>query len=746
MRNRSRIRTDRRARRVDVVARLFAASLVASLLGCGGGDGGGGIVQPRSQPALSGITVSPTALALQVTQTGQLQATLAGPGAATGRGTITFASSAAAVATVAANGLVTAVGPGTATITVSGTHPASGDLTASSVSTSAVVTVTARPIAAVTLSLTAMAIEVGQQAQATAVARDGTGTAVPEAPIAFASAKPGVATISQAGLITAIEPGTTLISASSGTVVQTALLTVTPAFIPVASIQPFTIANTTGGSTRALTVVPLDAAGVPLTGRECTWVSTAPTIASVTSPGMTTTLAVVAALPRTTAVTITVTCEGRSASATFNATPIPVASVQVTRDSAYLAHGETGAIRVTFRDAQHNVLSGREAVFFDANGFLGLPPGGEWTPCATEGQTCTFTGQRLVRYGADGQYAYRTTSASIRCDNGAFEQDPVPNTAKACAHAAPASSATGRVDVTAWHCFANNCPRGARNADVHVVPVENPQGVTGRIAQAVVPAFVLTRRTPVDTGPLSIETAQSLTFSNTVAAAGLGDVHFGLRDVGSTELLLPSVAYGVNDSVITYQSAPLTENRRYEFYYTDALRDVYGKPLRNPGSFQYRTVLMDKLYYYRLSSDFSASQGRSFAISSSTLQCQTERTNPDDPRQRWYVAPLNDAHPGLDLRLSADGARVRLRNQFFGDTRNLEGATPLGPCQMNPASTAQFGGELWFGAERFGASTWLHVGDATFALDQPGAGTIVGLAETGPFSGQRWNFTRVGRR
>ncbi len=730
------------ARRITV---LLATVFFGTVTACGG-DGGGGIVQPRNRPALTGITVSPTTLELQVGQTGSLQANLSGPGATTGSATIRYSSSANAVATVASNGLVTAVSPGSATISITGTHPTVGDLTESTVSTTAVITVSARPVSLIELSLASGSIQVGQQTQATAVARDNTGAVVPEASIAFASANASVASITQAGLITAITPGTTLITATSGTVVQTATLTVTEAIIPIASIQPFTIPNTVGGTSRQLTVVPLDATGAPLSNRECAWTSSSPTVATVTATGMTSSLTVVSALARTTSVTVTVTCEGQSGAATFNATPIPVASIAVTRDSSYLAHGESGLIRATFRDAQNNVLSGREAIFFDETGQLGLPPGSDWTPCATEGQTCTFTGQRLVRYGAGGNFAYRTATGSIACDNAAFGQDPAQNETKECAHAAPASSSTGAIEVTASYCFADSCPRGVREAVVRVVPVENPQNITGTVTQPVVPAFVLSARTPVDSGPVSIETAHTLTFSNAVEASGLGNVHFGLRLAGGTDLIFPSVLFAVDDNVITYQSNPLTEDTRYEFYYTDLLRDVYGKALRNPGSFQYRTVLVDKLYYYRLSSDFTTTQGRSFGINEVTRQCSTVPTNDNDPQQRWYVVPYDDSHPGLDFQRSGAGARVRLRNQLFGDTRNLEAAAVGGPCQMNPAGPNPFGGESWYVSERFGLKSWLHIGDATLALDQPGGGTIVGLSETGQVSGQRWTFTRLGRR
>ena len=57
-----------------------------------------------------------------------------------------------------------------------------------------------------------------------------------------------------------------------------------------------------------------------------------------------------------------------------------------------------------------------------------------WTSCASEGGTCSFSGTRQVRYGANGSYAYRSATASIPCTNGVFG-DPVYGTVKSCQYA-----------------------------------------------------------------------------------------------------------------------------------------------------------------------------------------------------------------------------------------------------------------------------------------------------------------------
>lgn len=57
-----------------------------------------------------------------------------------------------------------------------------------------------------------------------------------------------------------------------------------------------------------------------------------------------------------------------------------------------------------------------------------------WTQCAVENSICTFTGSALVRYGANGTFAYRINSGSAGCNNGAFT-DPLPGIVKSCQYA-----------------------------------------------------------------------------------------------------------------------------------------------------------------------------------------------------------------------------------------------------------------------------------------------------------------------
>src|ERR1700738_667369 len=54
-----------------------------------------------------------------------------------------------------------------------------------------------------------------------------------------------------------------------------------------------------------------------------------------------------------------------------------------------------------------------------------------WTYCASETGYCSFSGQKQVRYGANGSYFYKIFNNGTECNNSVFG-DPIYLTAKAC--------------------------------------------------------------------------------------------------------------------------------------------------------------------------------------------------------------------------------------------------------------------------------------------------------------------------
>jgi hypothetical protein len=62
-------------------------------------------------------------------------------------------------------------------------------------------------------------------------------------------------------------------------------------------------------------------------------------------------------------------------------------------------------------------------------------PAAAWTACASQWGTCSFSGTRQVRYGANGVYVTKTFTGPVACTNAVFG-DPLPGVmAKACSYA-----------------------------------------------------------------------------------------------------------------------------------------------------------------------------------------------------------------------------------------------------------------------------------------------------------------------
>jgi uncharacterized protein YjdB len=229
-------------------------------------------------PLVRAIALAPATASLLPGATVQLTPTVtADPGAAT---TVTWSSSDQARATVNASGLVTAVAPGTATITATST--ATAGVTAQSV-----VTVTEPPrVRSVSVTPTADSALVGDTRPftATVVADAGLATTV-----SWRSSAPGVATVSPAGVASALSPGVTTLTAVSTadtTVRASATFTVRAPTVRTIVVSGPTslVAGTTGQATAAVTADP----GVATTVE---WTSSVPAVASVTSTGAITALA-----------------------------------------------------------------------------------------------------------------------------------------------------------------------------------------------------------------------------------------------------------------------------------------------------------------------------------------------------------------------------------------------------------------------------------------------------------------------
>jgi len=215
----------------------MAVCTLALAAGCGGDSSG--------PPAVSTVSVSAPAGSIVVGQTAQLVAT---PRDANGNAlpnrNVTWATSAASIATVSNAGLVTGVLVGSATISA----------TIDGKTGTRLVDVVPPPVASVSVTAAASTIQAGQTTQATAVTRDAAGNVLTGRVVTWATSNGGVATVSNQGLVTGVGGGTVTITATSEGQSGSTTITVT-AVIPenapqIASVTPSPIVE---GQTATIT-------------------------------------------------------------------------------------------------------------------------------------------------------------------------------------------------------------------------------------------------------------------------------------------------------------------------------------------------------------------------------------------------------------------------------------------------------------------------------------------------------------
>jgi len=139
---------------------------------------------------------------------------------------------------------------------------------------------------------------------------------------------------------------------------------------PVATPQPKPVASVTVspaslsllvGQSGTLAAEAKDASGAVLSGRTITWSSSDGAIATVSTAGMVTGVAVGTA-------TVSAASEGKTGVATITVSPVPAASVEVTPATATLYPTQSRPFVATVKDSAGGVLSGRTVVWTTSNG------------------------------------------------------------------------------------------------------------------------------------------------------------------------------------------------------------------------------------------------------------------------------------------------------------------------------------------------------------------------------------------
>jgi uncharacterized protein YjdB len=239
--------------------------------------------------------------------------------------------------------MVTAVAPGTATITAASEGQ----------NASARITVVPVPVARVTIAPDTATLVVGASLPLEVSALDAAGNVLPGRAAVLVSSNAAVATL-DGSRVTAVAPGTVTITATSEGRTATATITVVRVPIATLGIDPSS-ATVVVGTPLQLAVVARDAAGNTLPGRSITIATSDLAVAGVNSAGQVLGIAPGVA-------TITATAEGRSAISTITVIPVPIASLTISPDSASITVGQQLGLAITARDAGGTILGGRAVV------------------------------------------------------------------------------------------------------------------------------------------------------------------------------------------------------------------------------------------------------------------------------------------------------------------------------------------------------------------------------------------------
>ncbi|MBV6520471.1 MAG: hypothetical protein MNPFHGCM_00586 [Gemmatimonadaceae bacterium] len=313
------------------------------------GVSGSATVTAIAVPVAS-VSVSPASGTMTVGDNVQLRATPldASGNVLTGR-PVEWGSSDNAVATVTSTGLVVGLSPGRATIAA----------TIGGISGSATITVTLVPIGSISITPAQATIAAGGTVQFTATPKDANGNVLVGRDIAWTSDQPSIATVSGGGVATGVSQGVARITAESEGKTAVALVTVTPVAISSIDVTPATVGLALGGTTQ-LTATPRDARGQPLLGRVITWITGAPSVATVSQTGMVTAVGTGSAI-------VFAASEGVSGSAAINVSSVAVAKVIVAPAASNITVGGFVQLTAETRDAQDSVLTGRTVQWTSSN-------------------------------------------------------------------------------------------------------------------------------------------------------------------------------------------------------------------------------------------------------------------------------------------------------------------------------------------------------------------------------------------
>lgn len=325
---------------------------IGSLIACGGGGDTGKIAAPPIVSTVS-VTLARSPIAVGSITTANVVARDAQGASIAGRA-VTWNSSNLSVAVVDGSGTITALAEGTAFIAA----------TVDGVKGVALLTVTRAPVASITVTLGATSVRSNDSTFAIATLYGSNGQTLTDRHIEWRSDNSAVATITGSGMIMALSPGLSTITAVCEGISAGSLLTVTPD--QVASVVVRVNKNSLlPYETAQASATLADRHGNLLDDRNISWLSSKTDVATISTTGQ-----ILAIAPGTT--TITAVSEGVSGSSIIDVTFAEVASVTVTPSHVTMVPVQSMRLIATVRDNRQNVLTNRSLTWTSSNDLVAV--------------------------------------------------------------------------------------------------------------------------------------------------------------------------------------------------------------------------------------------------------------------------------------------------------------------------------------------------------------------------------------
>jgi uncharacterized protein YjdB len=230
------------------------------------------------------------------------------------------------------------------------------------------------PVADIVVNPPTSTLALNAQLPLQALVRNEAGELVPDASVTWTVENPAIATVSAAGVVTAVALGTTQVAASARG--KSGIASITVAKTPVASVdlRPDRV-STSIGTTTKLTATAYDAGQNVLPDRGFVWSTSNAAVATVDN-GLVTTKGQGTA-------TITATAEGKSDATEFTVSPGAVAKVSITPSSISMVVGDKQILAASAQDASGTVLTGRDVTWASSNTQVVTVAGGQITALAS---------------------------------------------------------------------------------------------------------------------------------------------------------------------------------------------------------------------------------------------------------------------------------------------------------------------------------------------------------------------------